>query len=720
MGDLNGHSRQWDHGYTHTKMDTAHKMGLCIEKLIIQENLLLKNTGQSTFVHRRDGGRWALDLTLTRSIGVDTRWHSDEFSSLRSDHFPTVLHVEDSTRSFQKTKWDLENAPWDVWAESLDRIISGLMANQFYLSKTPSEKCEIVQNLIKENAEFIIPKKTICEHSRAFVTEKISKLHKEFRIARKNFRKRSDEHNQIALDRARNLLNEEYIMERERFWKELCFRTNGSDLWNTVNKITNRQRHIMIQPFRNPDGSYEFQDCKIAERLKAAHVTKENIDTSSFDNDWFQEVNDKVDQLMLQEKESLVRETDLRISPREPYNRDIVNSEVVMAIDVLKANSSPGPDGILPTMIKKGKEALAPILTDLMQTCWTAGVVPEVWKVDNRVFIPKPDTDPHSEKSVRGLSLNPIIGKCMERIVAKNLVVWLESNFKLPDEQYAYRKGRGVVQALLTMICSVRRGFSEDKCTVAAMIDLHAAFDTIWRKGLIFKLYDMGVRGRMLHYVDSFLTKRKSKLLVNTHEAWTDTSIGVPQGSIIAPILFICYIAELTSKIPCGIGFADDITAWVTHVSPDIASKNLEVNLTKLNNWTKKWRLITNKTKTEVICFSRSKSIDVQVKLEDSPLKQVKEKKVLGVTVDQNLTFKSHVENVRVRALKTLSSISRLLDETGGMRTALGLQLYNSLVYPVLTYAYPVWSTVSNTQLSALEDVHVNLHAKNGPFAVPG
>ncbi len=96
----------------------------------------------------------------------------------------------------------------------------------------------------------------------------------------------------------------------------------------------------------------------------------------------------------------------------------------------------------------------------------------------------------------------------------------------------------------------------------------------------------------------------------------------------------------------------------------------------------------------------------VQVKLEDAPLKQVKEKKVLGVTVDQNLTFKSHVENVRVRALKTLSSISRLLDETGGMRTALGLQLYNSLVYPVLTYAYPVWSTVSNTQLSALEDVH--------------
>ncbi len=706
MGDLNGHSKLWDNGYNSVKKDTARKMGLKIEHLIVQENLSLKNNGQYTFVHRKDRSKWALDLTLTRNLSVDTRWHSDHFSSLCTDHCPTLLHMDDSSRSFRKEKWDIKNAPWDVWAESLDRASSGLMDNEVFQAKSPMDKCNILQELIKDNADLIIPKKTVCEHSRAFVSEQISKLHKEFRQAKKRFKIRSDEQNQIALDIARDKLNDEYVKERDKFWKELCHKTSSSDLWNTVNKITNRQKHVMIQPLRNPDGTYEFDDRAIAQRLKVAHVTKGNIDTSSFDTNWYNEVNGKVDQIIQKELEYIAGNKAMGINPREPYNRDISNADVYRVIDKLKANSSPGPDGILPIMLKKGKDALTPIMTNVLQSCWEAGEVPDQWKEDNRVFIPKANDDPHTEKSLRGLSLNPIIGKCMERIKANDLICWLEANFKIPDEHYAYRKSRGVVQALLALICNIRRGFVDNECTVTAMIDLHAAFDTIWRKGLIFRLHDMGIRGRLLLYVNSFLSNRKSRLLVNSHESWTTTNIGVPQGSIIAPILFVCYVSEITSTIPCCIGFADDLTAWVTHASPDIASKTLESQLAKLNDWTKRWRLVVNKTKTEIICFTKSSSIQVTVTLDGTPLKQVKDKKVLGVTTDENLTFRSHVDNIRAKALKSLCSVGRLLDETGGIRTELGLQLYNSLVLPVLTYAYPVWSTVTNTQVSMLEDVH--------------
>ncbi len=107
MGDLNGHSNLWDSNYTQRKLDTARKMGIKIENLIIEENLNLRNTGQYTFVHRRDGGTWALDLTLTRNIVAEARWSSDHFNTLKTDHCPTLLQVEESVRHFRKQKWDI-------------------------------------------------------------------------------------------------------------------------------------------------------------------------------------------------------------------------------------------------------------------------------------------------------------------------------------------------------------------------------------------------------------------------------------------------------------------------------------------------------------------------------------------------------------------------------------------------------------------------------------
>ena len=162
----------------------------------------------------------------------------------------------------------------------------------------------------------------------------------------------------------------------------------------------------------------------------------------------------------------------------------------------------------------------------------------------------------------------------------------------------------------------------------------------------------------------------------------------------------------MTATIPDRLGFADDLSMWVTHTSPDIASKSLEKSLEKLCIWTNKWRMVVNTTNTEVICFSKSNSIPVRVTLNGKPLNQVGGKKLLGIAVDENLKFNKHVENARTKAVKTLSSIGRLLDETGGIRTELGLQLYKSLVFPILTYAYPAWSLISNTNVSLLEEVH--------------
>ena len=104
-------------------------------------------------------------------------------------------------------------------------------------------------------------------------------------------------------------------------------------------------------------------------------------------------------------------------------------------------------------------------------------------------------------------------------------------------------------------------GFKKNQSTVAAYVDLEGAFDGIWRKGVIYKLIEANIMGRMLLYVHSFLSSRKSRNLVNNFVSpWTSTKIGVPQGSVISPLLFIFYIQDMATKLGPHIAFADDLT----------------------------------------------------------------------------------------------------------------------------------------------------------------
>ena len=126
----------------------------------------------------------------------------------------------------------------------------------------------------------------------------------------------------------------------------------------------------------------------------------------------------------------------------------------------------------------------------------------------------------------------------LERIINTRLIWWLESQFKIDLFQFAYRKNFSTTQALTYFIDSIKRGSCDDQHTVAASIDFEGAFDSVWRNGVLYKLWKVGIRGRMLLFLHSFLNNRFSRSLVNSHcSEWIQTDIGVPQGSLLAVIL---------------------------------------------------------------------------------------------------------------------------------------------------------------------------------------
>ncbi len=424
------------------------------------------------------------------------------------------------------------------------------------------------------------------------------------------------------------------------------------------------------------------------------------MDTSRFDADSFLDVNSRIPGIVDAEKETLQRQQP------ELYNSDLKLSELSAAINHLKPDGSPGPDGVLPIMIKNAEEVMKPQLLQVFQMCWQEGLVPQCWKRDNKIFIPKEGYENNTEKALRPLSLNTVIGKTYEFIVAARYVWWLESQFKLDWEQFAYRRARGVVQALLTFVSAIHKGFERGEPTVATLIDLEGAFDTLWREGVIYSMHNMGVRGRLLCYAASFLQGRKSRLLVNTYTGdWFSTSIGVPQGAVISPILFIAYISKLTTTIACNIKFADDVTCWITHIDVGHACSVMEEELSRIDEWCCRWRLKISTRKTEVMCFNKGPHTPVDIKMDGHTLTQVKSKKCLGVTVDEQLTFAEHIENVRGKAIKALSASANLLDDIHGLRTGLGVQLYRGLILPYISFAMPVWCTIGATEVSKLEEV---------------
>jgi retron-type reverse transcriptase len=224
----------------------------------------------------------------------------------------------------------------------------------------------------------------------------------------------------------------------------------------------------------------------------------------------------------------------------------------------------------------------------------------------------KPDY--HIEKVSRPLSLTSVVGKLLERIVCRRLVWYLEAAGLMDPMQFAYRRNHNITQAVLLFVTDILEGFKNNETTVATFIDLEGAFDSIWREAVVYKMKEMGIGGRMLLYVADYLRGRKARNLINNYESpWIPTALGVPQGSVISPILFLIFIKEMTNNIPRKISYADDLFKWTRNADVSKAEKEMQDNLQVLLQWNKKWRLTINTSKTEVICFSKKGSTTVNI-----------------------------------------------------------------------------------------------------------
>ena len=342
-------------------------------------------------------------------------------------------------------------------------------------------------------------------------------------------------------------------------------------------------------------------------------------------------------------------------------------------------------------MIKICDSALAKPLSIIFNNCIKTGIFPYAWKKSNVIPVHKRN-DKQLINNYRPVSLLPVFGKMFERIIFNNIYRYSHEHNLLNPNQSGFRPKDSFAYQLLEITHNIFSSFDFNPTleTRAVFLDISKAFDKVWHEGLIFKLQSMGISRNLLNLMNSFLSERYQRVLLNGQSfEWASIKAGVRQGSILGPLLFLIYINNISDGIISDENhFADDTSNFSTVYSTNETADSLNNDLQKISEWAYQWKMSFNPDSTkqaQEVIFSRKlkKPFHPSIKFDNVPVQNASSQKHLGLILDDKLNFKSHLREKCSKFNKGIGIIKKLQNTLP--RQAL-LTIYKSFVRPHLDY----------------------------------
>ena len=252
-------------------------------------------------------------------------------------------------------------------------------------------------------------------------------------------------------------------------------------------------------------------------------------------------------------------------------------------------------------LVRELSEELGPSLVDLFLASLDTGVVPQDFRDATVVPLHKKGGRDKAE-NYRPISLTSIVGKILESIIKDNIVRFLDENGLIRDSQHGFTSGRSCLTNLLEFMEEISRELDNGSCVDVVYLDFAKAFDKVPHKRLLSKLEVRGITGQILRWIDGWLSNRRQKVSVDGElSEWAIVKSGVPQGSVLGPLLFLVYINDIDEDISSKFGkFADDSkVAKVVNTTDD--AEILREDLVKLQNWSHDWQMEFNSDKCQVM-----------------------------------------------------------------------------------------------------------------------
>lgn len=369
----------------------------------------------------------------------------------------------------------------------------------------------------------------------------------------------------------------------------------------------------------------------------------------------------------------------------------------------LRKNSAPGPDGISPEILKSCEEELAPVLAAVYRKSLREAAVPDEWKQANVVPIYKKGTK-SCTGNYRPVSLTSICCKILEGILRDDMVEHLKRNRLVTEAQHGFMRNKSCTTNLLEFLETVTRDADEGKPQDIIYLDFAKAFDKVPHRRLVKKMEAFGIRGDVLNWVREWLRDRQARVLVQGKKStWRKVLSGVPQGSVLGPILFVIFINDLEDEImesQLVKMFADD-TKIRQVVENRRDSTELQQTLNKLWEWSIRWGMAFNVKKCHVMHIGRKNERN-SYELGGLKLGAVDSERDVGVIITDDMKPTAHCQ----RAARTGGAVLNQIMRAFHYRDRhVFVRLYTTYVRPHLEYAAPAWSPWTRGDVELLERV---------------
>jgi hypothetical protein len=377
---------------------------------------------------------------------------------------------------------------------------------------------------------------------------------------------------------------------------------------------------------------------------------------------------------------------------------------VMKLLKNIKIHKAAGPDNISNRLLKTIAAQISPTYTTFFQASVNQGHLPKSWKDANVVPIYKKG-DRSKAANYRPVSLTSVSCKILEHILCSNIMKHLDKHKILTDAQHGFRRNRSCESQLILTVNDLAKSIDDNKQVDLILLDFSKAFDKVPHQRLLRKIDHYGIRGATHNWLKDFLNDRSQQVLV---EGATSTKApvqsGVPQGSVLGPLMFLLFINDLPEYVKNSSVrlFADDCVLY-KEINEEKDATALQQDLDALQKWEDDWKMEFHPQKCQLLRISRKKkNISANYTIHNHTLEEVETAKYLGVTVHRTLSWNQHIQNITNKANSTRAFLQRNLQAAPQSTKE---NCYQALVRPILEYASTVWDPWTRANINKIETV---------------
>ncbi|EYC24015.1 hypothetical protein Y032_0014g2271 [Ancylostoma ceylanicum] len=640
---------------------------------------LFENHNLKQFVNTPTCGSRTLDLVLSNNEQLISEVHVRN-PLANSDHFIVAfsIHASNISNKLVIPYPDFANTNFSLMKEELSTINwEALFDGYLDIDDLYSRFCNVLHQILDK----CVPLKTSHELSSNYPIH-IKKLfeYRNFLFYRLHRRGVEEKYSRIC-NKLSHLIDR-YTRNQE---KRKLEKMKDKELYNFVN------RRIRDKPPQIPDFPDQF-----------GRRATSNLEKSEILADYFSSVLIRDDGIV----------PDYSNVPKgfPPLNDFIIMPHtVVKQLRKLKVSYSITFDGIPQTIFLRCRQELCVPLAHIFNCCLRLGSVPTLWKKSIVTPINK-HSSPTSPQDFRPISITSTAAKIMERCVKEKIDDFLDSHGIIPMNQFGFSKNSSTTDILLQSTHDWTMQLSKQKCIDIIYFDISKAFDTVSHQKLLRKLEYLGISGNILKWLESFLVERTFS--VKIHDSYSNernVTSGVPQGSVLGPLLFNIYLSDLPATLDYDtdvklLMFADDIKMYACYDEgeAEAVTKKLQGNITKLMSYMRSWQLTISLEKTKVMYVGSKNPKKTYFLQPDSKIDECICIKDLGITYDNKLSYAKHIEKVVANARTVMFRLLRIFKNNF---PSLLCRLFKLYVRPVLEHNSVIWNPHKGKEIALIESV---------------